>query len=364
MPPPEPPSSTARKPGSGRVRRLQEDPVAVNEKAGRLDRARFAELADRFTSCRVVVAGDVMLDRYLAGPAHRVSPEAPVPVVLVEEEWDALGGAANVAANVRALGARCDVVGAVGGDDAGRSIRRTLEAMGAGCHFVQAEERPTTVKTRVLARGQQVVRIDREESRSVAPSVAEDVASRVAERLPGARALVVADYDKGVMSPSVIRRVLDAAAAERVPVLVDPKRRNFFAYRGATVFKPNRSELEAALGGGVRPRDAGWMRDARVRIGCRHLLLTLGAEGMVLASPGGAMEEVRVPARLVYDVSGAGDTVAAVVAVAVAAGAGMPVAVGLAARAAALGVAKVGVAAVTREEIARSLPDPPPAITL
>lgn len=325
-----------------------------------MDRAGFTRLADRFPECRIVVVGDVMLDRYLAGPAHRVSPEAPVPVVLVKEEWDALGGAGNVAANVRALGARCDVIGAVGGDEAGKSVRRTLEAMGAGCHLVHDAKRPTTVKTRVLARGQQVVRVDREEDRSVAPAAARHVSSRVLSRLPGARALVVADYDKGVMSPSVIRRVLEAAAEEGVPVIVDPKRRNFFAYRGAAVFKPNRSELVAALGETVRPRDAGWMENARARIGCRHLLLTLGAAGMVLASPGEATEEFRVRARLVYDVSGAGDTVAAVVAVAVAAGADVAAAVGLAARAAALGVAKVGVAAVTREEIERSLPGPPP----
>ena len=116
----------------------------------------------------------------------------------------------------------------------------------------------------------------------------------------GPRALVAADYDKGVMSPALIREVLDAAADGGVPVLVDPKRRNFFEYRGAAVFKPNRSELETAMGEVARPGDAGWMRNARVRIGCRHLLLTLGSEGMVLASPGGLLEEVRVQARSVY----------------------------------------------------------------
>ena len=330
--------------------------MAVSEEAGQVGRARFAELAARFPECRVVVVGDLMLDRYLAGPADRVSPEAPVPVVLVEKEWDGVGGAGNVAANVRALGARCDVIGVVGGDDAGRSIRRTLEAVGAGCEFVRDGERATTVKTRVLARGQQVVRVDREESASISRVAAGEVAARIAERLPGARALVVADYDKGVMSPALIREVLDAAADGGVPVLVDPKHRNFFEYRGAAVFKPNRSELETVMGEAARPGDAGWMRNARVRIGCGHLLLTLGSEGLVLASPGGLLEEVRVQARSVYDVSGAGDTVAAVVAVAVAAGADMPVAVSMAARAAALGVAKVGVATVTCDEIAASLP--------
>lgn len=323
-----------------------------------MNRADFAELAGRFPACRVVVVGDVMLDRYVAGPADRVSPEAPVPVVVVTDEWDAVGGAGNVAAGVRALGARCDVIGVVGGDDAGGSIRRSLEAAGAECRLVRDGGRPTTLKTRVLARGQQVVRVDREESAAISHAAAEDVAAAVAARLPGARALVVADYDKGVLTPALARSVLDASAAEGVPVVVDPKRRNFFGYPGADVFKPNRSEFESALGEEARPGDARWMERARRRIGCGHLLLTLGAGGMALASPGGTLEEVRVRAKAVYDVSGAGDTVAAVVAAAVAAGAGMTVAVRLAARAAALGVAKVGVATVSREEIAESLPGP------
>ena len=330
----------------------------MNGDVGPVDRARFAELADRFPECRVVVVGDLMLDRYLAGPADRVSPEAPVPVVLVEREWVGVGGAGNVAANVRALGARCDVIGVVGRDEAGRAIRRTLEALGAGCRFVRLRDRPTTVKTRVLARGQQVLRVDREESAGISRAAAGEAVARITERLPGASALIVADYDKGVMSPGPIREMLTAAAAAGVPVLVDPKSRNFFEYRGATVFKPNRSELRSALGEAVRPGDAGWLRDARHRIGCEHLLVTLGEEGMVLASPGGKLETVHVRARSVYDVSGAGDTVAAVVAVAAAAGTEMAVAVDLAARAAALGVARIGVATVTRDEIAASLPGP------
>ncbi len=321
-----------------------------------MDRARFAELRNRFPQCRVVVLGDLMLDRYVAGPTERVSPEAPVPVVLVEEEWDAVGGAGNVAANLRALGARCDVIGVVGHDGAGGRIGAALEEMGAGCHFVRDEGRPTTVKTRVLARGQQVVRVDREESDSVSRAAADKVTARVAARLRGASALVVADYDKGVMSPGVIRSALDSAAAHGIPIVVDPKRRGFFAYGGATVFKPNRSELEAALGEAARPDDSGWMETARERAGCEHLLLTLGAEGMVLASPEGVMERVRARARAVYDVSGAGDTVCAVVAAGVSAGAGLAEAVGLAAHAAALGVARVGVATVAPDEIAEVLP--------
>ena len=299
--------------------------------------------------------GDVMLDRYVTGSVERISPEAPVPVVLVEREWDAVGGAANVAANVCALGARCDVIGVVGGDDTGRTISRTLEGLGTGCHFVPDGRRATTVKTRVMAQGQQVVRIDREDCAALSPAVEEALTARVDALLPGAHVLVMADYDKGVLSPVVIGHALDTASTLGIPVVVDPKRRNFFAYRGATVFKPNRSEVEAALGESAHPEDADWMEAARARAGCEHLLLTLGSGGMALASPGGVLKRIRARARTVYDVSGAGDTVSAVVAVSVGAGAALGEAARLAAHAAAVGVGKVGVATVTPEEIAGSL---------
>ncbi len=317
--------------------------------------SRFAEVAASFPDCRAVVLGDVMLDRYVEGRAHRVSPEAPVPVVKVEGEWDAVGGAGNVAANVRALGAECDLVGVVGDDQAGLSIRRALEAAGARCDFVHAPGRSTTVKTRVLAQGQQVVRVDREEDGSHAPAVGQELLERLRERLAGAQALVLADYDKGTLADRVAGTAVEAASEVGVSVVVDPKRRNFFAYRGAAVFKPNRSELETALGEAARPGDAEWMDAARRRIGCDHLLLTLGSGGMALASPGGALDRVRVQARSVYDVSGAGDTVSAVVAVSLAAGAAMAESIRWAAHAAAVGLARTGVATVAPEEIRMSL---------
>ena len=320
-----------------------------------MDRTRFEELAAAFAGQRLVVLGDVMLDRYVAGPADRVSPEAPVPVVRVEREWHAAGGAANVAANVLALGAQCDAIGLVGEDRAARSIRRALEAMGGRCRFVREGSCDTTVKTRVLARGQQVVRIDRERIDPVGPATQAALEARLGDCLPGAGALVLADYDKGVLSAPLIRRAIDAAASLGVPVIVDPKRRNFLDFAGATVFKPNRAELEAAVGEASRPGDPDWMEAARVRAGAQHLLVTLGAEGMVLSSPGGELFPVRAAAHPVFDVSGAGDTVAAVVAVSVAAGVPLTEAVELAASASAAGVAKVGVATVTLEEIAAAL---------
>ncbi len=320
-----------------------------------MDRTRFEALAAAFARSRMVVLGDVMLDRYVAGPADRVSPEAPVPVVRVEREWHAVGGTANVAANVLALGAKCDVIGVVGEDRAARSILRALEAMGGGCRFVRDGSRDTTVKTRILARGQQVVRIDREQVAPASAATRSALEARLEECLPGAGGLVLADYDKGALSAPLIRRAIDAAAALDIPVVVDPKRRNFFGFAGATVFKPNRAELEAALGKPVRPDDPDWMEAARVRTGAQHLLVTLGAEGMVLASPGGELFPIRAAAHSVFDVSGAGDTVAAVVAVSVAAGISLVEAVELAASASAAGVARVGVATVTLEEIAAAL---------
>lgn len=317
--------------------------------------ARFAAAADGFSRHRAVVLGDVMLDRYVEGDADRVSPEAPVPVVRVAKEWDAVGGAGNVAANIRALGAQCDLVTVLGDDHAGRTIDRILGGLGVGRRFACVADRPTTVKTRVLAQGQQVVRVDREED--VAHSRATEAVLREAtqDRLAGADVLVLADYDKGVLTRGLLRHVLAAAASVGVPAVVDPKRRNFFEFAGAAVFKPNRSELENALGEPARPGDAPWMESVRQRLGCAHLLLTLGADGMALSSPDGALNRVRVRPRSVYDVSGAGDTVSAVMAVALASGADLSEAVVWAAHAAAAGLAAAGVATVSPSEIEASI---------
>ncbi len=321
-----------------------------------LGRTRFAELAAAFPRRRIVVLGDLMLDRYVAGRADRVSPEAPVPVVEVEREWEAPGGAANVAANVLSLGARCDVLGVVGQDDAGRAVERILEGMGGGCRFVCEADRVTTVKTRVLARGRHVVRVDRECTAPVPAPARAALASRLRDGLLGAHGLVLADYDKGTLSPELIRGAIGAARRAGVPVFADPKRRHFLDFAGATVFKPNRSEIEAAFAERAKPGDDRWMEAARARAGTEHLLLTLGADGMVLVSRGRAALRLRMPARSVYDVSGAGDTVIAAMAAACAAGARPPEAAAAAAHAAAISVGRVGVATIRPDDIAAELP--------
>jgi len=293
-----------------------------------------------------------MLDRYVSGSVTRISPESPVPVVQVEKEWAGVGGAANVAANLVALGAQCDVVGCVGSDDAGYELRECLRELGVGIEgLVEVGERPTTVKTRVLAGHQQVVRIDREDSDDVSTDTVRLLRKETRRGLAACASVVLEDYDKGVLVPEIIEEVLDGAKEEGIPTIVDPKRRRFFGYGSATVFKPNAKELEDSLGEPVRPEDAAWMEGARSRLDCEHLLLTLGRRGMGLRSESKGTTLFPASDRAVFDVSGAGDTVTAVVSLAVALGASMSEAAVLANHAAAVQVSKPGVATVTREEL-------------
>ncbi|HYW06447.1 MAG TPA: PfkB family carbohydrate kinase [Longimicrobium sp.] len=320
----------------------------------RLTRARLEGLLERAPGLRVAVVGDLMLDVYLIGSVSRISPEAPVPVVHVTEERIALGGAANVAANVVALGAACDVVGYVGSDAAGAQIWGALAGLDGGAvhpRLVERADRPTTTKTRVVARHQQVVRFDRERDDDLPDECVEELVRHVREAVAGADALVLEDYNKGVLVPAVIRAALDAARDAGIPSVVDPKFRNFFAYGGATVFKPNAVELGTAMGTALRAGDDEWLEHARIAAGATHLLLTLGEDGMALRSEGGGSLRIPTVAREVYDVSGAGDTVTAFLAVALAAGATIEEAAILANLAAGIEVGKPGVAVVTPHEL-------------
>lgn len=301
---------------------------------------------------RVLVVGDAMLDVYLRGVASRISPEAPVPVVRITEEWRSLGGAANVAANVVALGAACTLAACVGTDGAGHELRNTLrDARIAGDGLIESSVRPTTVKTRVMARHQQVARFDRETDDDLDVTTAARLADRVAGLIPGVDAVILEDYNKGVLTIAVIEAIIAAARAAGKPVVVDPKTRSFLDYRGATVFKPNLIELESALRERVRYDEPAWMEAMRTRLRCDHLVITLGEEGMAMMTAAG--EYVRIPtvARSVFDVSGAGDTVTATIAVALATGASPTEAAVLANHAAGIEVGKLGVATVSPDEL-------------
>jgi len=317
-----------------------------------LDPERVREILEAARHVRIVVVGDLMLDRYISGRVDRISPEAPVPVVHVDSESSAIGGAANVAANVVALGAGCEIIGCVGRDAAGEDLRQALEGVGVGTTgTVRTDGRPTSVKTRILARRQQVVRIDHEDPADVAPEIAEALEEAIDRTAEGCDAVVLEDYNKGVLVESVIQSALGKALDLGIPSVVDPKRIRFFEYRGTTVFKPNAKELADALGAHLRPDDADWMESTRRHLECENLLLTLGEKGMALQTHEGNHLRVPTVARSVYDVSGAGDTVTAVVAVTLAAGATMTEAAVLANHAAAIEVGKAGVATVSPEEI-------------
>jgi len=314
--------------------------------------SRTGEILRRARDVRVLVVGDLMLDRYITGSVDRISPEAPVPVVRVEEETSAVGGAANVAANVAALGARCTVVGCVGPDEPGGVLVAELEALGVRTDgILSTPDRPTSVKTRILARRQQVVRFDREVDTDAPPALAAALAEAVARLAEECDVLVMEDYNKGVLVPEVIEAALSASRLRGLPTVVDPKRRNFFAFPGATVFKPNAKELADALGEFLHPDDPSWMEATRLRLGSDCLVLTLGERGMAVRTDRGRHLRLPAVARSVYDVSGAGDTVTAMIAVGLAAGASMEEAAVLANHAAAIEVAKAGVATVSPEEL-------------
>lgn len=292
-----------------------------------------------------------MLDVYLRGDVDRISPEAPVPVVRVRERRDALGGAANVAQNVSALGGVPRLVAAVGRDAAGARLHAMLDQIGAGTDRLVEVDRPTTTKTRILARVQQVVRVDEEEDDDLPATDAGRIAAAVEEALHDAAALIIEDYNKGVLTPPVIGRVMARARSRGLPVVVDPKYRNFFAYKGATIFKPNRRELEAALGAAMDLDHPETLPATVARLEVEHLLLTLGERGMMLIPARGEVTRVPTTAREVYDVVGAGDTVTAYLAATLAAGASAREAAVIANLAAGVEVGKLGAATVEAGEV-------------
>jgi len=315
-------------------------------------RDRLLTLLDRMRTAQITVLGDLMLDRYLVGDTERLSPEAPVPVVTVREVQARLGGAGNVAANVAAIGATCHLVALTGDDDHAGLIRAELATVGvADQHLVPSATRPTTTKTRVVARGQQVVRIDEETDRFAEGPELDHLVRATTAALANADALLLQDYNKGTLVPDLIDVALQAALHRGIPVIVDPKFRNFFAYAGATVFKPNRRELDAAVGATVDLEDPSTLPAVLARLAADNLLLTLGSEGMLLVTREGQVTRIPSLAREVFDVSGAGDTVTAWVGTALAAGATVGEAAVLATYAAGVEVGKSGVATVSPAEV-------------
>ena len=316
-----------------------------------LARDRLLSLLDAASNRRIAVVGDAMLDVYLRGEVERISPEAPVPVVRVHDRRYALGGAGNVAQNVCAVGARCDLIATIGDDAGGRQICSMLGDLKASLGSLVTVDRPTTTKTRVVARSQQVVRVDEEEDADLQGDDVERLLTSIRRAVSEADALILEDYNKGVLVPAVIEAALSTAKAKRIPIVVDPKYRNFFLYRGATIFKPNRRELESAMEADVDLDQHDALVAILGRLQAENLLLTLGDRGMMLVSATGALKRVPTMARQVYDVVGAGDTVTAYLALVLAAG-GTPTEAAIIANfAAGIEVGKPGAATVAPDEV-------------
>jgi len=318
----------------------------------RLSRDRIESLIAKMRMSRIVVVGDAMLDIYLAGDAERISPEAPVPVVTVQGRRHALGGAGNVAANVAAIGGEARLVAVVGDDQRGDSLRGELAAHRLRDNYIiTAPARPTTSKTRVMARGQQVVRIDEEVDDPISERTESHLTGMLEDAMGDADALLIEDYNKGVLTPGVIGCAMSLARRRGVPIIVDPKFKNFFGYRGATVFKPNRRELEQAMGAALDLAKPDALPTSLDRLGVDNLLLTLGADGMVLVTKDKEIRRIPAMAREVFDVSGAGDTVTAWLGAALAAGAAVGEAAEIANYAAGVEVGKSGVATASPAEV-------------
>lgn len=304
----------------------------------------------------ILVVGDVMLDRYLEGTADRISPEAPVPVLLVRRSFERPGGAANVAANVAAMGGAPRLVGAIGQDAAGGRLGELLREAGVPPDdLVPSPSFTTTTKTRLLSGHNQMARFDEEQS-FADPSARDRLLGAVARSLPEARLAIISDYAKGVCDATVCRAVIEGARRQGKPVIVDPKDADFTKYSGATVITPNRSEAAAVVGFAIRDssdaiRAARWIRE---RYAIPAVVVTLGEQGMVVVADG---EVAVIPTRAtrVFDVTGAGDTAVAMLSVALAEGVALEEACLLANAAAGLQVARIGTTRITRSEVLEAI---------
>ncbi len=314
-------------------------------------------LVDSLANRRLAVIGDSMLDRFLWGKVDRISPEAPVPVVKLEKETRKLGGAANVAANIRALGAEVVLFGITGKDEAGTWMAELLAEHGIDARgMVETKDRPTTIKTRIIAHSQQVVRTDREDDSPVAASYSADLLARL-EKLGPFDGYILSDYGKGVLGDSALKHCIAVGRAAGSPVVVDPKKGDYSQYHGVTSLTPNQKEAEQAcalaIDDGQSLTKAGSV--LLQRTGAEAVLITRGEHGMALFDRDGTQHHLPTEATRVYDVTGAGDTVIAVYTTALAAGADYAVAASLANHAAGVAVRELGTVAVTAEQLRAAL---------
>lgn len=321
--------------------------------------SRLKHLIRRLRGRRIAVWGDLMLDEFLRGHVSRISPEAPVPIVEVKEHTFHLGGAGNVAANVRSLGGVATPFGIVGNDDAGRRLRREFRKLGIETGGVITDkQRPTTLKTRIIAEHQQVVRADRERKESMGKDLEQRLLHLWGEQRGRFDAVIISDYEKGLITRGLLEGLFSAVPrTKKIPVCIDPKIAHAMYYRGATLITPNHHEAERLSGIPILD-DRSAERAARkllVEFNARALLVTRGEQGMTLCERDGEVKHIPTVAREVFDVTGAGDTVISTLALALAAGATLMEAATLANAAAGIVVGKLGTATVTPQELAEKI---------
>ena len=308
---------------------------------------------DKFKDLRVLVIGDLMLDEYLWGKVDRISPEAPVPVVVVEKESHTLGGAGNVINNLSAMGAKVFAMGSVGTGQAGCSVLKKLEALNVDVTGVISEpDRPTTRKTRIIASSQQMLRIDREIRHSISAHTLEALTRILAGYIDKMDLVIISDYDKGLVTRELVAGIVELARKSGVMTLADPKSMDFSKYMGVTVLTPNKKE--AAIAAGIQIQTPEQMEEAAAKlmaVAGLEKLITCGKAGMVLYETGKQAVTIASKARQVFDVSGAGDTVISLLGLGLASGATFKAAAGLANLAAGIVVAKVGTATASIDEL-------------
>ncbi len=320
---------------------------------------RLSACIDRFSAARVLVVGDIVLDHYIWGKVSRISPEAPVPVVNVTKENLLLGGATNVVQNIHALGGSVSVCGVIGQDEAGRQVLQLLRAQNIPAGGLVIDEgRPTTIKTRIIAHNQQVVRFDRETKDRIDKDAHRRIFESVKQRVKeGLDAIVLSDYCKGVVTGDLVRDIVRLARRHGLIVSVDPKVSHFGMYRGVTILTPN--ALEASIGSKIDIEDeASLLRAGELllkRLKCAAVLITRGEQGMTLFEQGRKVTHIPTVAREVYDVTGAGDTVIGTLTLAMAAGASMADAARISNFAAGIVVGIVGTATVKPEELKKRI---------
>ncbi|HEU0118867.1 MAG TPA: D-glycero-beta-D-manno-heptose-7-phosphate kinase [Alphaproteobacteria bacterium] len=318
----------------------------------------LAPLIEKLANHRILCVGDVMLDRYVYGQVERISPEAPIPVLRIQREAVTLGAAGNVVRNIVSLGGQVDLIGIIGQDQAGYDLAKQLTSLPqVTSNLLTDNARPTTVKTRFVADGQQMLRADFEVSQPISVDMERQTLLRVRGAIEGCNVLILSDYAKGVLSKSVVTEIIKLANEKGCKVLIDPKGRDFSHYKGAYMLTPNRKELAEVTGSKIDTIDDA-EKAARILIEKHQLqgvLAKLGSDGVCLVMKGQPPQHFRATAREVFDVSGAGDTVVATLALGLAGGLSPADSAALANIAGAIVVAKIGTATVTREELAREL---------